>query len=334
MPEEDAFKRRLIVVALLHVIGIGVLYFAGVWGAPPPRKDEIAWIDGSIGGGEEPGEPDVRPAANVTPPEMPPPVAATAPELIKPEPELPPVPPPAPVERPAPSELVTATPAPATPTPPPATPKPATPKPETPKPKPSPTPKPATPKPSPSPKPKTTPKASPTATPKPKASPKPTGEDGEGTPKPKGTPGSKGTPAAGKSNAAGDAAKLAFAKTKGGNGVGAGNGKGTAKSGDGDGMTKFGWYFAMLKDRFTSRWAQPTNIDRNGSEVIAILKVRISRDGIISDRAIVQSSGFPQMDESVLRAAEKVNEIDPLPEGLGDGAFYDVNLQFKLDQAQ
>ena len=90
----------------------------------------------------------------------------------------------------------------------------------------------------------------------------------------------------------------------------------------------------MLKDRFTSRWDQPTNIERNGAEVAATVKVRISKDGVISNREIVQSSGSPQMDESVLRAAEKVVQIDPLPTGLGNGEFFEVNVQFKLDQAQ
>ncbi|HYR58021.1 MAG TPA: TonB family protein [Chthoniobacteraceae bacterium] len=325
MADDSTFKRRLIVVALLHVIAIGVFFFAGQWPRKTSDKEVIAWIDGSIGGGETPGTPEIREAANASSAEP------SAPELIKAPPEIIPEPPPPPVERQAPSEIVTATPPPATPLP--ATPK-STPK-STPKPTPV-SPKPDTPKPTPKPKP------SPTPTPKPKPSPKPGADDADEIPKPKSTPSDKPkgtpsdkpktTPGAAKTGSGSDAAKQAFNSTKtGGNGPGSGNGKGPAKSGDGEGLSKFGWYFAMLKDRFTSRWDQPTNIERNGSDVTATLKVRISKDGVISNREIVQSSGFPQMDESVLRAAEKVVQTDPLPAGLGNGEFFEVNVQFKLE---
>ena len=329
MPDDVPFKRRLVVVALLHVIFLGGFFVASQWTREPPRKDVIAWIDGPIDGGETPGESDLRPASVESSPA--PPVPTPPEPMPPPAPELIPEPPPPPVEPPLPSEIVTSTPPPATPRP--ETPRPATPKPATPKPA---TPKPATPKPKP------TAKPTPKHTPKPKASPPPDGDDEEKpkprtTPseKPKGTPSDKpkATPGAAKGGGS-DATKQAFHATKsGGNGPGTGNGKGPAKSGDGEGLTKYGWYFAMLKDRFTARWAQPTNIDRSGADIAATLKVRISKDGVISEREIVQSSGFPQMDESVLRAAEKVTQIDPLPAGLGNGEFFDVNVQFKLDQA-
>jgi hypothetical protein len=40
------------------------------------------------------------------------------------------------------------------------------------------------------------------------------------------------------------------------------------------------------------------------------------------------------MDQSVMTAAERVQEIDPLPAGLGNGEFYEVNIAFKLDQSE
>lgn len=319
MSDESAFKRSLIVITGLHVVLLVGFYLAGQ-GKQEPKKDVIAWIDGSIGGGEAVGETELQPVSVEKPP------AQSVPELFTP-PEIPPEAPPPPVEKPLASEIVTATPAPSTPTP---TPKPATPKP-TPKPA---TPKPATPKPA---TPKPTPKATPKATPKPKASPKPVGEDEE-APKPKATPSEKpkGTPTPTKTGAAGSSTttKLASNTKTGGNGPGTGNGKGTAKTGDGEGTSEFGWYWGMLTDRFTSRWDQPTNIERTGEKITATLKVRISKDGMILHREIVQSSGYPQMDESVLRAAEKVLEVDPLPTGLSTGDFFDVNVLFKLDQGQ
>lgn len=314
MPEEPRFKRSLVVIALLHVLLVAGFFVAGRWEKKSVKKEIVVWIDGSIGGGDASGDADIRPVnIETTPP-------PEAPELFQPpkiEPEPEPLPPP--VESKPPSEIATAT-------PPPTTPKPATPKPATPKPT---TPKPATPKPA-------TPKATPATTPKPKASPKPTAVEDSDAPKPKATPSDKpkGTPTAAKTGGAGTATtKLASAKA-GGNGPGTGNGKGLAKSGNGEGTSEFGWYLGMIQDRFKSRWAQPMTIERNGAEIAVTLKVRINNDGTISHREIVQPSGYPQMDESVMAAAAKVLQIDPLPAGLGDGASYEVNVQFKLDQAQ
>ena len=314
MADESAFKRSLIVITALHVALVAGFFFAG-HGRKEPNKEVVTWIDGSIGGGDNPGETELQPISVEKPP------AQSAPELFTP-PEIPPEVPP-PVEKPVASEIVTATPAPATP-------KPATPKPTTPKPTPKPaTPKPATPK-------RTTPKATPKATPKPKASPKPAGDD-EDAPNPKATPSEKpkGTTTTAKTGGAGSSTtKLASNTKTGGNGPGTGNGKGPAKTGDGEGLSQFGWYFGMIKDRFDARWEQPTNIERGGAEVVTTLKFRISKDGMISDREIAKSSGFPQMDESVLAAAIKVLQVDPLPTGLGNGEFFEVNVLFKLDQAQ
>jgi protein TonB len=338
MAEDSAFKRSLIVVAVLHVVFILCLFFTVDWKEKKvPTKETIAWIDGSIGGGETPGEPETQPAQIEAAPRP----AAPVPELISVPPEpLPELPPP-PTEAPLPSEIVTATPPPATPTPTPTpTPKPTTPKPATPKPAtPKPTPK-ATPKPTPKATPKPTPKATPKAaeSPKPKATPKPETEEGEESPKPKSTPSDKpkATPGAAKTNAAGSSATTAAGanRPKGGNGVGTGNGKGGAKSGNGEGTSQFGWYHAMIQDRMKARWEQPINMDRQGVDISVVLKIRIDKDGNITEREIVKSSGVPQMDESVMTGTAKVHQIDPLPDGLGTGGFYEVNIEFKLDQTQ
>ena len=117
-----------------------------------------------------------------------------------------------------------------------------------------------------------------------------------------------------------------------GNGPGEGNGKGPNKTGGGTGDPPFGWYFSMLHDRFHNRWEQPTSIVHTGADFVTTLKIRIARDGTISHREIVNSSGNPVMDESVLAAANKVQQIDPLPAGLGNGEFFEIKVNFKLDQ--
>jgi TonB family protein len=215
----------------------------------------------------------------------------------EPEPELPaPVVPR--VEAPAPAEIVEPK---AIPTP--ATPKPSTPKPATPKPVAKTTPKPK-------------PKVAQPATPQPAASPKP---KLVASAKPSGTPAPK--KAAGET--AGAAKNAAEAKA-----TSAGNG--SAKTGaGGGGMSQFGWYMEMIDDRFRSRWEQPVGV---GPDVITTVKLRIMQDGTIASREIVKPSGNPQMDESVLSAAQKVQQIDPLPAGLGNGEYFELNVNFKIGE--
>ncbi len=64
------------------------------------------------------------------------------------------------------------------------------------------------------------------------------------------------------------------------------------------------------------------------------LTIRIGTAGTIQNREIVHSSGDTTMDQSVMTAAERVQQIDPLPAGLGSGDSYEVNIAFKLDQGQ
>lgn len=324
MRPDRTFGRNFFLIALLHgAVVIGVYLFSS-WHRKPP--EQIVWMeDGSVGGGEAgANDPAPTPASHSTPEPEPEPT----PVETKPEP-TPPPPPPVP-DKTTPSELVTAkaTPEPVTPkptTPKPETPKPATPKPETPKPE---TPKPTTPKPA-------TPKPTPKATPKPKpATPRPTpAEGGDATPGPKATPGDKpkSTPGTAKATSPGSTNSARTGAT-GGNGPGSGNGKGPGKIGNGSGTSEFGWYFAMLHDRFHARWDQPTSIVRNGQDFTTTLKLRIGKDGTILAHEIVNSSGDATMDQSVMAAADRVRQIDPLPAGLATGDVFEVNVAFKLDQ--
>src|SRR5207253_6819580 len=114
-----------------------------------------------------------------------------------------------------------------------------------------------------------------------------------------------------------------------GNGRGTGNGNGSG-SGALNGSSDFGWYHELIHDRFHSQWDQPTSIYSAETKFAATLKIRIERDGTISNASIVKSSGNPVMDESVLSAAARVKKIDPLPQGLSTSA-YEININFELD---
>ena len=91
------------------------------------------------------------------------------------------------------------------------------------------------------------------------------------------------------------------------------------------------WYANMLHDRFYREWAQPTTVVASGAKLSALAKIRIEKDGRISDFKIVQSSGNVVVDESVEAVGKKVTRVDALPAGIATGGHYDVNINFALN---
>ena len=87
----------------------------------------------------------------------------------------------------------------------------------------------------------------------------------------------------------------------------------------------------MIHDRFYAHWEQPTSIVSSDQKFATTVKVRIEKSGRVSDVSLANPSGNVVMDESVMDAARKVTQIDPLPTGLG-GEFYEVKIQFELSQ--
>ena len=88
------------------------------------------------------------------------------------------------------------------------------------------------------------------------------------------------------------------------------------------------WYASMLHERFHAHWEQPTSVFASAQRYTATLRLRIERDGRISDCRLVRSSGLVPMDESVLAAAARVGRVDPPPVGLLRGGAYVVNVGF------
>jgi TonB family protein len=94
--------------------------------------------------------------------------------------------------------------------------------------------------------------------------------------------------------------------------------------------SQFGWYGSMLHDRFYSEWAQPTRVaarERNS----VLVKIRIEKDGRVSNFEIVRPSGDAELDQSVAAAAKRITQVEPLPDGLGNGEHYDVKISFELN---
>ena len=181
-----------------------------------------------------------------------------------------------------------------------------------------------------------TPSASATPKPSPKASPKPSPKK-KASPKPSPTPDKEkskpqAVPAKEKENPKKLAAKKGDAKKPERK-----SGETTAKSGGGapasasSTSASAGWYGNMLHDRFYREWAQPTTVVASGAKISALAKIRIEKDGRISDFKIVRSSGNVVIDESVEAVGKKVTRVDPLPAGVGNGGHYDVNINFALN---
>jgi TonB family protein len=87
----------------------------------------------------------------------------------------------------------------------------------------------------------------------------------------------------------------------------------------------------MLHERFHSAWQQPTSVVASGTKMSAVAKIRIEKDGRVSRFELVRPSGNVVLDESVRAIAGRVVRVDPLPNGIGNGEFYDVTINFELD---
>jgi TonB family protein len=230
----------------------------------------------------------------------------------------------------------------------------------TPKPTPSAT---ATPKPTAAatPKPSATPKPTPKATPKPKPSPTPKKKKiiAKATPKPSATPKkkakgekeeetaevkkkktiAKATLAKNENDAKEDESDDSSDKpvkkaTAAHTGKKGGSGESRGESSGSGGASEVGWYSNMLHDRFYSEWIQPITSVPSGAKLSAIVKIRIEKDGTVSDFKVVRPSGNVVFDESIEAVAKRVTQVDSLPAGLGDGDHYDVNINFEVNPSE
>ncbi|HEY6111774.1 MAG TPA: TonB family protein [Chthoniobacterales bacterium] len=105
---------------------------------------------------------------------------------------------------------------------------------------------------------------------------------------------------------------------------------GGGHAGGGGSESQFGWYGSMLHDRFYSEWAQPTRIASREKNSV-LVKIRIEKDGRVSNFDIVRPSGDAELDESVAAVAKRITQVEPLPDGLVTGDHYDVKISFELN---
>jgi TonB family protein len=111
-----------------------------------------------------------------------------------------------------------------------------------------------------------------------------------------------------------------------------GHGDGTSGTGSGKSDAATATYYGnMLHDRFYRAWNQPQTVVSSGARLSAVARIRIEKDGRVSDFKIVKPSGNVLVDESVAAAGKKVTQVDALPSGMGSGGHYDVNISFALN---
>jgi TonB family protein len=313
MPRDARFWRNVTIIGLAHIaVLLGLIRWSRE--VKKPNPSDIVWMEGGGDTGEVAASAKSAPnELEQRPPPTPEPSRA---EEAENEPTV------APVK----SDIQLAT---RTPTPAPV----AT---ATPTPKPSATPKPA-PKPTPSPTPKKPLVAK--ATPKPTAKPKEKDDDDQADAAAKKKEIAKAALAKKEAddvesgnNAAAKPIKKATAAAAGGSGKAGAAGTGGQGSGAG-GASEFGWYGNMLHDRFYSEWVQPTTVVASGARLSALVKLRIEKDGRVSDFTVIKPSGNVVVDESVAAVAKRVTQVDPLPAGLG-GQYYEVKINFELNSEQ
>jgi len=171
--------------------------------------------------------------------------------------------------------------------------------------------------------PKPKPKATPTASPKP--TPKPTPK-----PKPKPTVAAKVAPSATPKKTARTVDQPAKKKDDASK-ADTGTSAAEARASQAARASEFAWYGRMLHDRFNREWAQPMSIVATGAKMTAVAKIRIEKDGRVSNFTIVQPSGNVVVDESVAAVATRVTQVDPLPSGFTSGNYYEVKINFELN---
>jgi colicin import membrane protein len=183
----------------------------------------------------------------------------------------------------------------------------------------------------PTPSPSTVPKPSPKPSPRKKASPKPSATPEKKKSHPEATPAKKKETGKKTADKKDKTASTRSEKESSKKTASTGNGSLSGKTGVTANPANASWYGNMLHDRFYREWEQPTTVVASGAKLSASAKIRIEKDGRISDFKIVRSSGNVVVDESVEAVGKKVTRVDALPTGIGSGGHYDVNINFALN---
>jgi len=98
--------------------------------------------------------------------------------------------------------------------------------------------------------------------------------------------------------------------------------------GGGDFGTRFAWYVRVVQQKVSENWLK-YEVDPGISEARRVyLTFDITRDGRPSNEVVEQSSGVPSLDQSAVRALQRIDTFGPLP---SDYPGNKVSVEFWFD---
>ncbi|MGO9126657.1 MAG: cell envelope integrity protein TolA [Terriglobales bacterium] len=98
--------------------------------------------------------------------------------------------------------------------------------------------------------------------------------------------------------------------------------------GGGDFGTRFAWYVRVVQQKVSENWLK-YEVDPNITEARRVyLTFDITRDGRPGNVTVEQSSGVPSLDQSAVRALQRIDTFGPLP---SDYSANKVSVEFWFD---
>ena len=91
---------------------------------------------------------------------------------------------------------------------------------------------------------------------------------------------------------------------------------------------RYGWYVQAVRNRVSSNWLLSTISPSLLSAPRVYIDFDINRDGSVSNVHVTQSSGFPEVDRSAIRAVLASSPLAPLPADYSGGK---VSVEFYFD---
>ena len=90
------------------------------------------------------------------------------------------------------------------------------------------------------------------------------------------------------------------------------------------------WYYALVRQTMYEAWTQPGSLAATAGMVTTVM-IHVQRNGTITSRMMMRSSGNALMDESVMKAVNAVSQLKPLPSSF-KGSSVDITIEFELTQ--
>lgn len=88
-------------------------------------------------------------------------------------------------------------------------------------------------------------------------------------------------------------------------------------------------YYLHVHDKMYEAWDQPGSV--NDHKLVAVVTIKVARDGNIVGVTLKRSSGNKLMDNSALAAARKVQMLEPPPAALVKGSAAEISVDFQME---